>query len=82
MRQPLWKRVLRREVSAQNVYDVSRKRVGGAVAEGVGCVVVAHDCVVDEGGGTVVAVEYAGKGSSCREAVVVVGCVFRDGGCW
>ncbi len=54
--------------------------MGGAVAKGGGYV-VAHGCVVDEGGGIVVAVEYAGKGSSCREAVAVVGCVFIDGGC-
>jgi hypothetical protein len=61
--EPLWKRVLRREVAAQHGGDVSHKRVGNAVADGVGYVVV-HGCVVDEGGGNVVAVEYVGKGSS------------------
>ncbi len=70
MGEPLWKRVLCREVAVQ----------GDAVDKGVGYVVV-HGCVVDEGGVTVVAVEYAGKGSSCREAVVVVCCAFRNGGC-
>jgi hypothetical protein len=79
--EPHWKRVLRREIVVQHCGDVSRKGVGDAVADGVGYVVV-HGCVVDERGGIVVAVEYAGKGSSCREAVVAVGCVFRDGGCW
>ncbi len=79
MGEPLWKRVLRREIAAERFSDVSHKGVGDAVAKGVGYVVV-YGCVVDEGGGIVVAVEYAGKGSSCREAVVVVGCVFRDGG--
>jgi hypothetical protein len=80
MGEPLWKRVLRREVAAQHGGDVIHKGVGDVVAERVGYVVAVHGCVVNEGGGNVVAVEYAGKGSSCREAVVVVGCVFRDGG--
>jgi hypothetical protein len=74
VREPLWKRVLRREIAAEHC--VRRRGVGKAVAEGAGYVVVVHGCVVDEGGGIVVAVEYAGKGRSCREAVAVVGCVF------
>ncbi len=64
MGEPLWKRVLRREVAAQHGGDVGRKVVGDAVAEGVGYAVVVHGCVVDDGGGIVVAVEYARKGSS------------------
>ncbi len=75
MGESLWKGVLRCEVAAQHFVDVSRKGVGKAVVEGVGYVVV-HGCVVDEGGGIVVAVEYVGKGRSCREAVAVVGFVY------
>ncbi len=60
MGEPLWKRVLRRQVAAENGGDVCHKGVGKAVAEGDGNVVVVHGCVVDEGGGNVVAVEYVG----------------------